>query len=76
MKIDYSGLWKLLIDKQMKKKDLSTCASISPATIAKLAKSENVNTQILIKICKALDCDIADIAKIDRTDTEDYRGKS
>lgn len=61
MAISYKKLWKLLIDKDMKKKDLQVLAGISSASITKLGKSENVNTDILEKICKALNCDIADI---------------
>lgn len=48
----------------MKKKDLREAAGISTASMAKLGKNENVNTDILIKVCKALDCDIADIMEI------------
>lgn len=57
---------KLLIDRDMKKKDLREAAGISTASMAKLGKNENVNTDILIKVCKALDCDIADIMEIVR----------
>ncbi|GAB6174470.1 helix-turn-helix transcriptional regulator [Paradesulfitobacterium aromaticivorans] len=64
MAISYKKLWKLLIDKDMKKKDLQRVASISSASITKLGKNENVNTEILQKICTALDCDIADIMEI------------
>ncbi len=64
MAISYKKLWKLLIDKDMKKKDLQTLAGISSASITKLGKNENVNTDILEKICKALNCDIADIMEI------------
>ena len=64
MYISYNKLWKLLIDKNLKKKDLCELAGISSASIAKMGKSENINTQILVKICKALDCDICDIMEI------------
>ncbi|ARV97627.1 DNA (cytosine-5-)-methyltransferase [Bacillus subtilis subsp. subtilis] len=64
MSISYKKLWKLLIDRDMKKKDLREAAGISTASMAKLGKNENVNTDILIKVCKALDCDIADIMEI------------
>jgi putative transcriptional regulator len=64
MAVSYKKLWKLLIDKDMKKKDLREAASISTSTMAKLSKNENVNTDILVKICKALNCDIADIMEI------------
>lgn len=64
MSISYKKLWKLLIDRDMKKKDLREAAGISTASMAKLGKNENVNTDILIKVCKALDCDISDIMEI------------
>ena len=64
MTISYKKLWKLLIDKDMLKKDLALKAGISPASIAKLGKNEHVNTDILVKICIALKCDISDIADI------------
>ncbi len=66
MAISYKKLWKLLIDKDMKKEDLRIKAGISTNTMAKLGKNENVNTDILAKICSALDCDIADIMEITR----------
>ncbi|MFV0341735.1 MAG: helix-turn-helix domain-containing protein [Anaerocolumna sp.] len=61
MKISYKKLWKLLIDKDMMKKELAEKARISSASIAKLGKNENVNTDILLKICIALKCNISDI---------------
>jgi putative transcriptional regulator len=64
MNISYKKLWKLLIDKDMKKKDLREAAGISTSSMAKLGKNENVNTEILVKICKALNCDISDIMEI------------
>ena len=54
MAISYKKLWKLLIDKDMKKKDLQCAAGISAASITKLGKNENVNTEIIEKICIAL----------------------
>lgn len=65
MVITYSKLWKLLIDKKMKKKDLQAKAKISASTIAKLGRDEHVSTAVLQKICNALDCDIADIMSCD-----------
>lgn len=59
--VSYKKLWKLLIDKDMRKQDLAAAAKISTTVIAKLSKGENVQTDILVKICDALDCDIADI---------------
>ena len=63
-KISYKKLWKLLIDKDMLKKDLAQKAQISPTSIAKLSKNENVNTEILLKICTALKCDVSDIMEV------------
>lgn len=68
--ISYKKLWKLLIDKDMLKKDLAQKAQISPTSIAKLSKNENVNTDILRKICIALDCDICDIMEMTESDSE------
>lgn len=61
MKISYNKLWKMLIDKNMKRKDLQEVAGISSASIAKLGKGENITTDVLIKICEALDCRLEDI---------------
>ena len=60
MHICYKKLWKLLIDKDMRKKDLAVQAGISTTSIAKLSKNENVNTEIIRKICTALKCDVSD----------------
>lgn len=70
MKISYKKLWKLLIDRDMKKKDLAEQAGISNASIAKLGRNENVNTDILLKICIALKCDVADILEISPNEAE------
>ena len=64
MGISYKKLWKLLIDRDLKKKDLTILAGISSASVTKLGKNENVNTEILEKICRALDCDISDIMEM------------
>lgn len=64
MKISYKKLWKLLIDRDMKKKQLAEAAGISSASIAKLGRNENVNTDILLKICIALNRDISDIMEV------------
>ncbi len=64
MKISYKKLWKLLIDREMMKKELAEQAGISTASIAKLGRNENVNTEILLKICTALKCDVSDIMEI------------
>lgn len=61
MEVSYKKLWKLLIDKDMKKKDLLVTAGISWASVTKLSKGETVSMEVLMKICKALDCNIGDI---------------
>lgn len=61
MKMSYNKLWKLLIDKKMKKSDLRKNAKISSSTLAKLTNDENVTTDILVKICNELKCDVSDI---------------
>lgn len=61
MEVSYKKLWKLLIDKNMKKKDLQAVAGISWASITKLSKGKTVSMEVLIKICKALECNIGDI---------------
>lgn len=62
--VSYKKLWKLLIDRDMKKKDLLVAAGISQSSLSKMGRNENVNTDILVKICKALGCDIGDIMEI------------
>ena len=61
MYISYNKLWKLLIDKNMKKSDLKEQAGISSASLAKLGKGDNITTDVLIKICDTLHCHIEDI---------------
>ena len=63
--ISYKKLWKLLIDKNLKKKDLQKMAGIISSSIAKLGRNENVNTEIINKICNALDCDTSDIMEME-----------
>jgi DNA-binding Xre family transcriptional regulator len=64
MAASYKKLWKLLIDRDMLKRDLCQMAHISPTSMAKLGRSENVNVDILLRICKALSCDISDIMEV------------
>jgi hypothetical protein len=71
MQISYKKLWKLLIDRDLKKKDLGEMAGISSTCIAKLGRNENVNTNILVKICEALNCDINDILELAETTPDD-----
>lgn len=61
MEISYKKLWKVLIDKDMKKKDLQAAAGISWASVTKLSKGESVSMEVLMKICKTLECNIGDI---------------
>jgi DNA-binding Xre family transcriptional regulator len=62
--VSYKKLWKILIDRDMKKKDLMTAAHVSATSMAKITRGENVQTAILVKICRTLDCDFADIMEI------------
>lgn len=64
MAVRYNKLWKLLIDKNMKKKELGEAAGISNSLIAKLGKNENVTVDVLVRICTALDCGIDDIMEL------------
>ena len=64
MAVSYNKLWKLLIDKNMKKKELSEAAGISNSLIAKLGQNENVTVDVLVRICTALDCGIDDIMEL------------
>ena len=68
MAVSYKKLWKLLIDKDMKKEDLRKATGITTTAMAKLGRNQNVNTEILVKICKALQCDINDIVEIVNTE--------
>lgn len=61
MKISYNKLWKILIDKGMKKNDLKDISGISSASIAKLGKGSNITTDVLLKICESLNCKLEDI---------------
>ena len=64
MAISYKKLWKLLIDRDMKKKDLMAISGVSQSSVTKMGRNENVNTDVLVRICLALRCDIGDIAEI------------
>ena len=68
MAVSYKKLWKLLIDKDMKKKDLCAKAGISSASVTKMGKGGHVTTEVLVKICKALDCGIEDIVEVVNTE--------
>lgn len=78
MAVSYNKLWKMLIDKKMKKKDLQAAADISASVITKLGRDEPVTTTILMKICTALKCDIGDIMEIvpDGTTESNYQNET
>ena len=72
MAISYNKLWKVLIDKRMKKTDLLAEADISTTTLAKLSKDQIVSLEVIARICKALNCDIGDVVEmLPDTDGED-----
>ena len=64
MAVSYKKLWKMLIDKDMKKKDLCEKAGISTASVTKMGKGGHVTTEILVKICAAMECTLDDIMEI------------
>ena len=64
MAISYKPLWKLLIDRNMKKKDLIALSGVSQSSVSKMGRGENVNTDILNRICLSLNCSIADIVEV------------
>ena len=68
MRISYNKLWKLLIDKGMTKMELKDAAGVSAASIAKLGKGANVTTDVLLKICEALECNLEDIIETVKND--------
>ena len=73
MRMSYNRLWKLLIDKDMKKSDLRQKAGVSASSLAKLNKGENVTTDVILRICKELNCNVEDIMEAIPTDTEDAK---
>lgn len=76
MKANYDKLWKILIDKKMSKTDLRILAKISSSTLAKLGKEEVVSTDVLLKICNVLNCDISDILELVRDENENFEIKN
>ena len=76
MYISYNKLWKLLIDKKMNKQDLGKIANISPASIAKLGKGANVTTDVLLKICEALECNLEDIIETVKNEGDEQNERS
>lgn len=75
MKICYNKLWHLMLDKKMNKADLKRATGISTASIAKLGKGENVTTDILVKVCKVLNCELNDIMELSREDEDTLKRK-
>lgn len=71
MEFNYNGLWKILIDKNMKKKDLIETIGISPTTISKMTRGEAISLSVLGKVCKSLNVDIGDVVNLIKTDVED-----
>ena len=70
MAVSYKKLWKLIIDKDMNKTTLRKQSGITTTALAKLGKNENVSTEVLVKICNALNCDISDIMELTDERTE------
>lgn len=68
LRFSYNKLFKLLIDREIKKKELCEMAEISATSVAKLGHGKNVNTEVLLKICDALNCDVGDIMEFLRDD--------
>lgn len=66
MKISYNKLWKLLIDKELKRKDLKDMTGLSSASMAKLSKNEPVTLEVLMRICEVLDCQVGDVIEFVR----------
>lgn len=64
MSVSYNKLWKLLIDRNMKRTELRIAAGISSSTLAKLGKNESVTTDVLVRICETLNCDIGEIMEV------------
>ena len=64
MSVCYNKLWKLLIDRNMNKTDLRLAAGITTTALAKLGRNENINTEVLVKICRVLNCSIEDIMEL------------
>lgn len=73
--ISYNKLWKLLIDRGLKRTDLKDICKISSASIAKLGRNENLTTAVLQKICTGLECDVSDIMEMIDVPDEDTIGK-
>ncbi len=71
MSVSYDKLWKLLIDKKMNRTDLKNAAGISFNVLAKMGKGETISMESMLKVCKALDCDISDVIQIEKEDAQE-----
>lgn len=71
--LSYNKLFKLLIDRNMKKGDLCVAANVAPSSLAKLRNGENVNTDILVRICRTLQCEPGDIVELNNEDAPEWR---
>ena len=78
MSVSYKKLFKLLIDKDLRKKDLREMAGIGNSTMTKLANNENVTMEVMAKICSALDCKIDDVVEIlpDKNEENHFKGEA
>ena len=76
MLVSYDKLWKLLIDKKMNRTELKEAAGISFNVLAKLGKGETVSMESILKICKALDCDISDIMEVEKEERKNGNSNS
>ncbi len=74
MTVSYNGLWKMLIDRNMYKKDLVAKLNISSATMAKMGKGESVSMDVLERICSYMDCNIGDVMSFEKTGREEVPG--
>ena len=75
MDVSYNKFFKLLIDRKMKKKDICKLSGVGTSTMAKMAKDENVSLDVLVRICRALNCTIDDILDILPAENEQQFGK-
>lgn len=73
MAINYKGLWKLLIDKDMSKSDLRQKTGIAPSTFSKMSNNDYVSMDVLVRICSTLNCQISDIVEVEFEEVSDHR---
>ena len=75
MDVSYKKLWKLLIDRDMKKGELQAAAKLSASTMSKLNKGLNIQTDVLVRVCRVLSCDISEIMEILPQDNDEITDK-